>query len=204
MQVDDSKFYLQASEEVKNKTQVEALWLKAMALTGGNKEKAGYKYIKLRVQQLKSESLINPTNEVNNHSNNKEKQKIGPTIEKTDITTEQTSESNKEAMQSKGFWKKLISGDFGLAKSYWLFLFGVNIIFRILFVIGEQSVSVPFILGIALIWVIYEPIAFIGTWRASDKYKGSGFWSGLAKVLIVFGWISYTAGIVEFLNAFNG
>ena len=144
------------------------------------------------------------TNEVNNHNNNKEEQKIEPTIEKTDTTTEQTSESNKEAVQSKGFWKKLISGDFGLAKSYWLFLFGVNIIFRILFAVGEQSASVPFILGIALIWVVYEPIAFIGTWRASDKYKGSGFWSGLVKVLIVFGWISYTAGVIEFLSAFKG
>ncbi len=201
---DDSKLYLQASEEVEKNTQVEALWLKAMALTGGNEEKAGYKYIKLRVQQLKNEPLDNMTDEVNYHSITKEEQEFEPIIEKTDTTTEQTSKSNKEAVQSKGFWKKLISGDFGLAKSYWLFLFGVNIIFRVLFAVGEQSASVPFILGIALIWVVYEPIAFIGTWRASDKYKGSGFWSGLVKVLIVFGWISYASGVIAFLSAFKG
>jgi len=200
---DDSKLYLQASEEVENNTQVEALWLKAMALTGGNEEKAGYKYIKLRVQQLKNEPLDNAINEVNHHSDTKEEQEIEPIVEKTD-TIEQTSASNKQETQSKGFWKKLISGDFGLAKSYWLFLFGVNIIFRILFAVGEQSASVPFILGVALIWVVYEPIAFIGTWRASDKYKGSGFWSGLVKVLIVFGWISYASGVITFLSAFKG
>ena len=198
---DDSKLYLQASEEVEKNTQVEALWLKAMALTGGNEEKAGYKYIKLRVQQLKNGPL---DNEVNHHSDIKKEQEDESIIEKTDTTTKQTSASNKEATQSKGFWKKLISGDFGLAKSYWLFLFGANIIFRLLFAVGEQSASAPFILGVVLIWVIYEPIAFIGAWRASDKYKGSGFWSGLVKVLVVFGWISYASGVIAFLSAFKG
>ena len=201
---DDSKLYLQASEEVENKTQVEALWLTAMALTGGDEEKAGYKYIKLRVQQLKNGPVGNETDQVNDDdSSSKRESKVEPIIEKTS-TTEQTSEYSKEDIQSKGFWKKLISGDFGLAKSYWLFLVGVNIIFRILFAAGEQSGSVSFILGVALVWVIYEPIAFIGTWRASDKYKGSGFWSGLVKVLIAFSWISYASGVVAFINAYNG
>ncbi len=200
---DDSKLYLQASEEVENNTQVEALWLKAMALTAGDEEKAGYKYIKLRVQQLKNGPLDNVTDEVDYQNSIQEEKEIEPIAEEIN-TTGQVSESHKQEAQAKGFWKKLISGDFGLAKSYWLFLFGVNIIFRVLFAVGEQSASVPFILGIALIWVVYEPIAFIGTWRASDKYKGSGFWSGLAKVLIVFGWISYIAGVIDFFNAFKG
>ena len=200
---DDSRLYLQASEEVEKNTQIEALWLKAMALTGGDEEKAGYKYIKLRVQQLKNGPLDNVTDKVDYQNNIQEEKEVEP-IEEEINTTEQISKSHKQEAQDKGFWKKLISGDFGLAKSYWLFLFGVNIIFRVLFAVGEESASVSFILGVALIWVIYEPIAFIGTWRASEKYEGSGFWSGLVKVLIVFGWISYTAGVIGFFSAFKG
>lgn len=96
MKEDDSKLYLQASEEVENNTQVEALWLKAMALTGGNEEKAGYKYIKLRVQQLKNEPLDNVPDDVNYHSSTKEEQEAEPRIEKTDTTTERTFESNTD------------------------------------------------------------------------------------------------------------
>lgn len=62
--VDDSELYVIANREVDTNTQDDALWRKAMALTAGNKEKAKYKYLKLRVLQLKKtgvpKSKVNP------------------------------------------------------------------------------------------------------------------------------------------------
>jgi len=62
--VDDLGLYVIANKEVDTNTQDDALWRKAMALTARNKEKAKYKYLKLRVQQLKKtgvpKSKVNP------------------------------------------------------------------------------------------------------------------------------------------------
>ena len=67
--VDDSELYIIANKEVDTNTQDDALWRKAMALTAGNKEKAKYKYLKLRVQQLKKtgvpKSKANPEPKIN-------------------------------------------------------------------------------------------------------------------------------------------
>ena len=56
--VDDSELYVIANKEVDTNTQDDALWRKAMALTAGNKEKAKYKYVKLRVHQLKKAGFL--------------------------------------------------------------------------------------------------------------------------------------------------
>ncbi len=60
--MNDEKLYLEATNEVENNNQDPALWSKVMALTEGDKDKAKYKYIKLRVDQLvKKEVDKNPT-----------------------------------------------------------------------------------------------------------------------------------------------
>jgi len=49
---DDSKFFLQATQEVEDNNQNSAIWAKAMALCEGDKNKAKYEYINLRAQNL--------------------------------------------------------------------------------------------------------------------------------------------------------
>ncbi len=49
----DEEFYLIATNEAEGAERNEALWAKSVALCEGDKEKAKYKYIKLRVEQLK-------------------------------------------------------------------------------------------------------------------------------------------------------
>ena len=52
----DENLYLKASQEVENGTQQAALWAKALTVERGDKEKAKYSYIEMRVERLKLEA----------------------------------------------------------------------------------------------------------------------------------------------------
>ena len=51
--IDDESLYLIATEEFDSDAINDALWAKSMALSKGDIEQARYKYIELRVEQLK-------------------------------------------------------------------------------------------------------------------------------------------------------
>lgn len=50
----EEEYYLTATKEAEGEERNEALWAKSLALCEGDKEKAKYKYIHLRVEQLKN------------------------------------------------------------------------------------------------------------------------------------------------------
>ena len=53
----DEDLYLKASQEVENGTPQAALWAKALTVERGDKEKAKYSYIEMRVERLKLEAV---------------------------------------------------------------------------------------------------------------------------------------------------
>lgn len=53
--MNDEELYLAATNEVEGENKSPGLWAKVMALSEGDEEKAKYKYIKLRVEQLSDE-----------------------------------------------------------------------------------------------------------------------------------------------------
>lgn len=53
--MNDENLYLEATNEVEGENRKPSLWAKVMDLSEGDEEKAKYKYIKLRVEQLASE-----------------------------------------------------------------------------------------------------------------------------------------------------
>jgi hypothetical protein len=85
----------------------------------------------------------------------------------------------------RSFMSKLIQGDYGLAKTYWLFGVLGNIV---------MSLPLPFIAE-ELILVLYLPllsysvVVLIAVWRAANRYQGPKYWSILAKIATVLGWI---------------
>lgn len=56
----DEEYYLAATREAEGQDRNEALWAKSIALCEGDKEKAKYKYINLRVEQLKNSPPSEP------------------------------------------------------------------------------------------------------------------------------------------------
>lgn len=64
--LDDEHFYQRALDELRAEGPREALWIKALTATNGDLERAKLEYIKLRVKQLKNDSLRQQTASVSN------------------------------------------------------------------------------------------------------------------------------------------
>lgn len=77
---------------------------------------------------------------------------------------------------------KLSSGDFGLAKTYWLYL----ILNGVLINAVTNLITSFWILSIVMpVWLVYHSTVLLGTWRAAEKYYGFILWSILAKIVVV-------------------
>ena len=85
-----------------------------------------------------------------------------------------------------GFFKKLVSGDFGLAKTYWMYSVLAGFIANIFIKNVQSDIAVAMIL---LLHGIYQAVVLIGTWKASNKYNGKKIWAILAKIAVVLGGI---------------
>jgi len=154
MAKNDESLYLDATNEFESDDRDPALWAKCMSVCEGNEQKAKYKYINERVKSL-SRSI-----------------------------KEQVNQNAQSAREGKGFFENLSSGNYGLAKTYWIYGVIVG------FILG---VPFRFITSIAAIYVYfalvtgYQMAVFPGIWHSADEYKGPKIWSVLAKLAVVIG-----------------
>lgn len=95
-------------------------------------------------------------------------------------------ESTTSGSTEKGFFGKLANGDFGLAKTYWLYWVVVGIVVNI---ISNVVTSIGVLVILMLVYTAYAIPVIMGTWRAANKYQGSKIWAILAKIVIVLGTI---------------
>lgn len=111
--------------------------------------------------------------------------------------------------------KQLLNGDFGLKKAFWLYGVAVTFIINLFHQIIESQIdkkigrydfitylqrygnlmkldsnfvilSVIYVSSFVFL-VGYVIIAGVGIWRSASVYEGSGIWSFLAKLIILFG-----------------
>jgi len=94
---DDAKFFLQATQEVETGRQNAAQWAKAMALCEGNMDKAKYKYINLRTQDLTSKVA----------RGNNDKQHLAPQVKEPQNKLDGSLSAVEEADNSIEYNKKL-------------------------------------------------------------------------------------------------
>ncbi|MCS5551495.1 MAG: hypothetical protein NZ811_08275 [Gammaproteobacteria bacterium] len=97
----------------------------------------------------------------------------------------------------KGFFGKLANGDFGLAKTYWVY--GVLVGFVVSIIINVIT-SIGGLVILMLAYTAYEIPVIMGTWRAANKYQGSKIWAILAKIAVVLGVISLAVGLLAFIG----
>jgi len=105
----------------------------------------------------------------------------------SDQETINESSNNESPQQQKGFFSKLINGDYGLPKTYWLFGVLGNLLFIIPITLASAAKSLAILVLALLISVVYSLIVLVGIWRASDKYQGAKVWSVLAKIAVILG-----------------
>jgi hypothetical protein len=108
-----------------------------------------------------------------------------------------------EVDDNKSSGLKLMDGDYGLAKTYWLFGVIGNLLFLIPSVYANNTESEG-------LWVItnignsvYLLIVIIGMWRASNKYLGPQIWAILAKLFSIFGVVKIIGNLALLVAVFK-
>jgi len=97
------------------------------------------------------------------------------------------------------FLLKLKAGDFGLAKTYWLYGVIVNIAYRLIdLVVTKFSFELSIVLF--FIMAIYTFFQIFGLWNAASRYEGLKIWAVIAKVLAVLGAMLYFLGLFAMLS----
>ena len=98
---------------------------------------------------------------------------------------------------NKGLFSRLANGDYGLAKTYWLYgvVIGValNMVLRVVTSLGMLAVAIVLV-------TIYQAMVLLGTWRAASRYQGWKGWAILAKIATVLGWLSVLGSLGVFIQ----
>ena len=98
-----------------------------------------------------------------------------------------------------GFFQKLSSGEFGLAKTYWLY----GVVVGFVLSLGIKAItSMGLLTIIILTYAAYQTLVLSGTWRASNKYEGWKVWAALAKVAVVIGAIGLTVSVLMIVGLY--
>ena len=92
---------------------------------------------------------------------------------------------------------KLWRGDYGLAKTFWLWGVLVTIILQLLlkYLSGVAAITM------SLLALIYAVLWSVSMWRAANKYTGRRLWPILAKVVVILNIVGFLA-VIAFVGAF--
>lgn len=105
--------------------------------------------------------------------------------------------ANGPINNERAFFEKLANGDFGLAKTYWVYgvLVGmvVNLSSNFITSIGGFVIFI-------ITYTVYEIPVLMGTWKAANKYGGSKIWAVLAKTAVILGVIMLVAGLLAVMS----
>ena len=115
-----------------------------------------------------------------------------PAKEKLERIKSGHSEIDENAL-SNGFLLQLKSGQFGLAKTWWVFNAIPNVIVG---VISEASFSITVLFFLGVVQLFYQWFSLNGLWRAATAYKGNTLWKVLAQMMTFLGWFFWGGTIL--------
>lgn len=112
---------------------------------------------------------------------------------------EETAQQTTKTTEAKGFFAKLINGDFGLATTYWIYGVIGSLATKFLFNTVGQSSATAF-LTIYIVATVYFIAVWIGIWRASDKFVGDGGWIVAARIMVAISILLHLKGTYDLLQ----
>ncbi len=172
----EEDIYAAALSELKLGAIRPGLWAKAFAESDGDEAKSKALYIKLRVQQENADNAVAAIQ--------REKQAGYVAAESSD-----------------GFFNKLSRGDYGLAKTYWLYGVAIGVVFNIVLSIVFSIIKSPGMIAIALLaYTAYGIPAITGIWRSATRYTGHKVWAVMAKVACVLGTLMLLGGLLAIVG----
>ena len=116
-------------------------------------------------------------------------------------------------------FKKLINGEIGLKKAFWLYgniyPFFISLIIILTIVVLQEDITLSIvnqkfmnisitgkilIIFEGLIFFIYTSFATIGVWKSANKYEGKKIWVYTSKLLILFAYYSYIQNAIYLIK----
>ena len=92
--------------------------------------------------------------------------------------------------------QKLVAGEYGLAKTYWLFGVGIGFLASVLLqILGAAGASGGLLVIFGLVAISYNCAVLKGIWEAANQYRGPRVWAILGKVAVVLGALQIVAAI---------
>lgn len=101
-----------------------------------------------------------------------------------------------ENITERGFFSKLSNGDFGLAKTFWLYGIVVSAVAGIM---ARLITSVELLIITSLLFIAYKILVLKGVWKAASKHQGAKIWTVLAKTVVVFSIIMLIFNVLALL-----
>lgn len=96
--------------------------------------------------------------------------------------------NDTETQAKKPFLRRLINGELGLAKTFWIFYIIIGFLIGIIITIfGEYLVAKNLLIFVAVPQVIYGLIILLALFRASKLYQGPKIWVILMWITIAIG-----------------
>lgn len=85
------------------------------------------------------------------------------------------------ASDRQSFLARLRAGDYGLAKTFWLYTVVVGMVANLVIGFIPQA---SMVLVLTAVFLMYYVMALVGTWRAASRYTGKKVWAILAKIMV--------------------
>lgn len=107
---------------------------------------------------------------------------------------------NNNKNNPNSFIKRLMFGDYGLYKTYWIFGYLVGAVATPIIYLIESDSRLQLL---TFAHFIYQFIVYIGIWNSANKYKGLRLWVVLAKTTSVLGILFRLVNLFNIGKYFN-
>jgi len=100
------------------------------------------------------------------------------------------------------FFKKLISGNISLVKTFWIFYILEALFWQLTVTLREEfipNIAMFYILILLPIRIISKIIIIVALWNSSEKYTGKRLWFYLVRIYIAFDVILFAYNILNAL-----
>ncbi len=99
-------------------------------------------------------------------------------------------------LPAKSFLGKIVDGDYGLAKTYWLYGVLPGSIANLLsYAISQDSLFFVFFSA----YTAYDVLVLVGTWRAANTYRGPRIWAIMAKAAVLLSSMMLAIGLLAII-----
>lgn len=116
------------------------------------------------------------------------------------VIRESVQTASSKNLHDGPLFARLIDGDFGLAKTYWLFGALVGFLWSFPVAILQFTGHSTFSNVLLFVHLGYSYIVMAGVWSAANRYDGLKLWAILAKISVVLGVLSTGVALTLFVK----